>query len=646
MARPTYLLQVGFASSPETSIASTTWTDITSRLDVKAGVTITRGRTDEQGDVQPSKLTLTLDNRDGALTPGNASSPYYPNVRTGKRIRLGLVWLGTTYWRFTGDVDEWPLAWDGGPAKYAETKLTATDRFKRLGDLGEFRGTLEEDVLDDSPIAYYPMQETVSATSAGDTSGRAEVPLTVVQVGSGGTVVFDNSETSGTDSFYDATTTVGFGPAASGLEGKYLRATLRTPTTPSTAVGAGASVVAYAREAASGPIPLAPIAVLTAGDGSWFGVTKTSSGNIGAAYYDALSGTLTEMPAGFGMPSASAAQLAAVLDVPSTGNARITFRYGAVVYGSPVTFALPGGVPSWTQLSVGGRAKTLFRGNIAHVSFFATALASGPIVGQWYSAYRGTDGAGSTSYARLAKHCVYTNLGTLTYAGGAGGFVPQPVGGQQIRGNPIEAMRLVEATENGMFYLDGGGTPVLRLRGARYNATAALTLAADRLDPDAITFRGDDYGLVNDVTVSSPQSGGATARIINTDSVNAHGRRKASEQAIPSTDDQARALAAWKANTGGVQRNRITGVRISLLNDTALIPAALALAPGQKIAVTSLPSQAPAAALELFAEGWTEVIGELEWSMEFVTSPGEVSDVWQIGVPGRSEIGTTTRIAL
>lgn len=61
---------------------------------MRAGVKITRGRSDEQSDVQPSTMELVLDNRDGALTPNNPASPYWPNVTTGKRIRLGLFWPG------------------------------------------------------------------------------------------------------------------------------------------------------------------------------------------------------------------------------------------------------------------------------------------------------------------------------------------------------------------------------------------------------------------------------------------------------------------------------------------------------------------------------------------------------------------------
>lgn len=68
--------------------SSITWTDITQRVDVDQGVNITRGAADELSETQPGSATLTLDNADGALTPGNSSSPYFPFVRRNAPIRI------------------------------------------------------------------------------------------------------------------------------------------------------------------------------------------------------------------------------------------------------------------------------------------------------------------------------------------------------------------------------------------------------------------------------------------------------------------------------------------------------------------------------------------------------------------------------
>ncbi|WP_371612872.1 LamG-like jellyroll fold domain-containing protein [Streptomyces clavifer] len=67
---------------------SITWTDISTRVDMVQGVTISRGASDELSETQPGTATLTLDNQDGWLTPGNPNSGYFPFVRRNAPIRI------------------------------------------------------------------------------------------------------------------------------------------------------------------------------------------------------------------------------------------------------------------------------------------------------------------------------------------------------------------------------------------------------------------------------------------------------------------------------------------------------------------------------------------------------------------------------
>ncbi|MFE2941044.1 LamG-like jellyroll fold domain-containing protein [Streptomyces sp. NPDC059255] len=70
---------------------SITWTDVSSRLDMVQGVSITRGAQDELSDVQPASMSARLDNQDGALTPGNPNSPYWPFVRRNTPVRVAVT---------------------------------------------------------------------------------------------------------------------------------------------------------------------------------------------------------------------------------------------------------------------------------------------------------------------------------------------------------------------------------------------------------------------------------------------------------------------------------------------------------------------------------------------------------------------------
>jgi hypothetical protein len=647
MARPTYLLEVAFTSSPAASVASQVWTDVTQYLDVQAGVKITRGKTDELGDVQPSTLSVVLKNSDGRFTPNRSSSPYYPNVQAGKYIRLSVVWLGTTYRRFTGKIVEWPLFWGGGGAFYAESRVSAVDALAQLssGDR-QFQDLIIEDILDDDPIACYPLGEPQFSLSAGDISGNDAPAIFGTQTGVGGAIDFgaDFVEATATTAAVDRVptfyrsraTAVAFTPASGGLSAtstRYLSAQLRAPVVSAT----GATVITYARESTTPPSSGA-VASLQAADGSWLGVDKNGSGNITARFFDARTGVINEVSSGIGLGTDAPDQYAAVLDIPSAGNGRVTFYWNGQVVGTPVTFAMAS-VPQWTIVNVGGRPHATFRGDVSFTSFYNYPVPIGAIFAQKQSAFFGEDGTGDTSTSRIIKLTGF--LGPpLPTVGGSG---PQSCGPQEVAGAPLDAIHLVEATEDGIFFFDGAGAPAFRLRNWRINRAADATVAADMIDPGSVQFRGDNYGLTNDVTAS--RSDGATQRVVNAASVAAHDTVKASITALSTTDAQLRILAAWQANVDGQQRNRITGIRVSLLNFPSIIPSMLGLDVWKKLRLTGIPTaQAPASSLDLIVEGWSEVISEDDWSMTLTTSPGERVDVWQIGVAGHSEIGTTTTI--
>jgi len=81
-------VQAGFGySAVDGGIA---WTDITQWVQTAGGgqVSITRGASDERSETQTGTLSLRLDNRDGRFTPGNAGSPYYPEVRRNTPVRV------------------------------------------------------------------------------------------------------------------------------------------------------------------------------------------------------------------------------------------------------------------------------------------------------------------------------------------------------------------------------------------------------------------------------------------------------------------------------------------------------------------------------------------------------------------------------
>lgn len=70
---------------------TSTWTNVTRYVRDESGIRITRGRGDEQSEIQPGTMSLTFHNQDGRFTPGLASGAYYPNVKKQRPIRCRLV---------------------------------------------------------------------------------------------------------------------------------------------------------------------------------------------------------------------------------------------------------------------------------------------------------------------------------------------------------------------------------------------------------------------------------------------------------------------------------------------------------------------------------------------------------------------------
>lgn len=71
------------------------WTNISSYVYAEDGITITRGRQDEQASLEPSTCSLTLNNRDGRFSPRNPTGAYYGKIGRNTPIRVS-VNLGQT----------------------------------------------------------------------------------------------------------------------------------------------------------------------------------------------------------------------------------------------------------------------------------------------------------------------------------------------------------------------------------------------------------------------------------------------------------------------------------------------------------------------------------------------------------------------
>jgi hypothetical protein len=106
---PELQVEIDFTNNPTN--ATRVWTDV-SRF-VRQISWTTDGRDNELTRTTPGAMSALLDNRDGRFDSTWTGSPYYPNVKRKRFVRVSGVWAGTRYSRWTGLIDAWRQEWPG-----------------------------------------------------------------------------------------------------------------------------------------------------------------------------------------------------------------------------------------------------------------------------------------------------------------------------------------------------------------------------------------------------------------------------------------------------------------------------------------------------------------------------------------------------
>lgn len=122
MSRLPVKVDIAFNAGYSTAAASRTWTDVTDYVLTANGININHGRQNELSQAGANTCSLTLDNRDGRFTPGGGSSPYYPNVKIGRPVRVS-VNLCTT--GDNGTFEANATSWTGTNVTVARTTAQA-----------------------------------------------------------------------------------------------------------------------------------------------------------------------------------------------------------------------------------------------------------------------------------------------------------------------------------------------------------------------------------------------------------------------------------------------------------------------------------------------------------------------------------------
>ena len=602
-------------------------TDITSLLSIKLPVSVTRGRSDEFSDVQPSVMTLTLDI--STTTPPAA-------LVVGAPIRLRATVNGVTTNRFTGTVDSVTVNWPSDSGASSTVTVTGVDLMASL-NRRKLPATLTATIMAAAPSVYWPMHEAEGATSAGDLSGKGGHPLMVAQRGTGGTFSMGSGDGAPTQSLGCATF-----ERASATAGPYLTTTLTSalPVAPPgtynwgflvTFVVASSTVAAQTfvrlRRPDTEPQDGAPLLDIGC-DGS--GYLRVSS-----AFKAGVTNSSTIQVCD-GLPHHVSVFGVAVPGSPEifTTVWRIDGGVGAHLGGAVSTGGTPW--PGVTVVEVGGSLSTGANQASASISDLAYFPISAPTTATDDIGKAATTGfTTDRTDQRIGRYLDWLGITARSLETGA---VTATAHQDTTDLSPVAAMNAVAATERGLVFVDASGQVTFHSRTHRYGTLWTALLDADALD-ESLTFTTDTQSLINKVTASRPF--GSTVTFSDPSSITAYGEYPtevelliSGQQAPPTPGSipavtnsgalEAFAAAAWMVNTNSTPRPRVSTVGVDLLTQTPAIAAQMqALELGSLIGLIGLPSQAPSGALSLFVEGWTETISLGEWTMQLNTSPND-----------------------
>jgi hypothetical protein len=592
---PDVKVEIAFDSGYATPAGSRTWTDVSSHVEMSEKISISRGRADEFGSTDPNRLALTLDNRDGRFTAGRATSPYYPNIKIGRPIRVTSTPVGgSPSIRFVGYVDQWPVEWPGSDATSA-VRVTASSRMARLGFNAPLRSTVAEEFLRSGARHYWPLNEPSGATQATDLAGGATLETIVGPVEFGATTGLPDGSTGLAEH--------------GGDEEPYLAMKATLPAPVSTADPGGIVLETFlttALQAAS--INTIIRLQAPAGSGSARMELDLAGGLLGIDVRNTsnIAGTIQTLKVNDAMPHHVAIHAELVAGT-TTVDAYVDGKL-ARTYTSSTTPALV--LQNLFVSDVTGYHEPHV---IAHVAVNAP-VASLPL----RAASALTGYADDTASERIERYATYAAIDPAEVVTDPDSHAVAAIktDGRTV----IEAMRVVEETEAGVLFDARDNTLQFRSRADRYNRPVALSLSAAAQQVEAgIAPTLDRTSLTNEVTATAAD--GFVVRVVDQASVDDYGYARDSME-IASTHDEALQAALWRLRTRATPQPRIPSLGVNLLplalaTQTQLMDADI----GSRLAITGLPSQAAASTLEFFIEGYTESIGPESYAFDFNVSP-------------------------
>jgi hypothetical protein len=521
------------------------WTDITSDVRQSAGVTITRGRSDEQSQAQPQRMSFTLNNRTGKYSPRNPNSTLYGLI--GRNIPVRCKIDSGAFTRFYGYIPGIQPEWNENHSDNS-IQVEAYGILQRLGrGQPAVSNALRDWVLAQSTLAaYYPL------------SGGEETKYSQ-NIAPGKTGSFSG--------YGGAVYKYGHDMGASWLgTGVEINATGDIPYMQgiSNAVGTTVAVDFVFQSLALGVLDIQiwpgvdEIFQLRLNNSSDAGTTQVSwnDGNGGVINF------VESSP----YPALSDTELHTCRFELSQAVGDVDFNVyidGQLLYGDSLGVAISRS--PFFRLHYSRYTNQTYV-NVAHFAVWADNTFANIPTAQEYTdaafAY-----AGETAIDRMTRVCSDGDI-PLSTVGTAADSMPM---GPQFTETRLEQVRDAESTDLGILAERRDAQGLLYLsRTSLYNQTAQFTLAYDsrQVAPPLLPV-DDDQFLHNDVTATR-RDGGSDRYTVDTGSLSTQdpptgvGVYETEITVNPETDGFLYGIAAWVANIGTLDQARWPSVAVNL----------------------------------------------------------------------------------
>lgn len=600
-------LPAGVAVAVE--FVSGTWTDVTADVE---SYTYSVGRSSPFSAPQPSVLTVVLDNISGRYTPGRQMqsdgvtvNPNYPNVTTGKRVRV--TWTAGT--RYIGFATRWAPILDNGVTP--RVTLAAIDRSDSWG-----RVTLDTPIAQEvryaaTPAYYWPCTDDSSAVTANDEIQNKDL----VRVGTGPAPVFGSNGPGSGDGGG-----VAFAPSSATV-GQFLEIAGLPPMKIGTIelwVNPGTSLPAWA---------VTNNAVNVAGwddaNGNCQGVFSIDQNGIPSVQTNASTGIF-----GGGGPTSILDGQWHLFTMTDDGSTLTFYVDGNFAFNMADTQAAKATLYSIGDAGGPFMSGSRFRGNLGQFVVYPTALTSMQ-VGAHFNAGRGF--VGETVDARIARWLQYAGTPALEISldQSAVKLNSHDQGGRTVA---ELVQQLVQDTESGgaaLYVTEGLSWFRNRsFRASQTTPTLTIDIPSDGTI-DGVQPSLDTDALVNQVRVTRHAASGDLATTVSNDpvSIAANQLRPGSDMTSYAQDNRDRGnVGAWVVAEQSQPSIRFPKIDVDVFTSatSTLLTQLNAVELGSRVRVTGIePRVYPTTQADGIVEGYTETARIGQCVVSFDLSPAD-----------------------